>query len=39
MYIIDYPNQKIRKFSKFAGSEEGEGAPIELNLGKYDPQI
>ena len=31
--------KKIRKFSKFAGSEEGEGAPIELNLGKYDPQI
>ena len=31
--------KKIRKFSKFAGSGEGEGTPIELNLGKYDPQI
>ena len=31
--------KKIRKFSKFAGSGEGEGTPIELNLGKYDPKV
>ena len=30
--------KKIRKFSTYAGSEEGEGAPIELNLGKYEPK-
>ena len=31
--------KKIRKFSTYAGSEEGKGAPIELNLGKYDPKV
>ena len=31
--------KKIRKFSTYAGSEEGKGAPIELNLGKYDPNV
>ena len=30
--------KKIRKFSTYAGSEEGKGAPIELNLGKYEPK-
>ena len=30
--------KKIRKFSTYAGSEEGEGSPIELNLGKYEPK-
>ena len=30
--------KKIRKVGTYAGSEEGEGSPIELNLGKYDPK-
>jgi len=30
--------KKIRKIGTYAGSEEGEGSPIELNLGKYDPR-
>ena len=30
--------EKIRKVGTYAGSEEGEGSPIELNLGQYDPK-
>ena len=30
--------KKIRKVGTYACSEEGEGSPIELNLGQYDPK-
>jgi hypothetical protein len=30
--------KKIRKVGTYVGSEEGEGSPIELNLGKYEPK-
>ena len=30
--------KKIRKVGTYAGSEEGEGSPIELNLGQYKPK-
>ena len=31
--------KKIRKFATYAGSEEGEGTPIEINLGAYQPKV
>jgi len=31
--------KKIRKFATYAGSEEGKGAPIEINLGAYQPKV
>ena len=30
--------KKIRKFATYTGSEEGKGAPIEINLGAYEPK-
>jgi hypothetical protein len=30
--------KKIRKFATYTGSEEGKGAPIEINLGAYKPK-
>tara|TARA_R110000765_G_scaffold109975_2_gene201192 strand:+ start:127 stop:660 length:534 start_codon:yes stop_codon:yes gene_type:complete len=31
--------KKIRKIGTYAGSEEGEGSSIELNLGQYNPKV
>lgn len=31
--------KKIRKIGTYAGSKEGEGSSIELNLGQYDPRV